>query len=157
MSDTEGAGRHTGAPSAYVEYEPVDTTIEALFTSDGTVNAPIGVRGGGNGAKAQQFKRNKEGELEVLDLCARVTVEPGETLVSICTGAGGYGLPITRDLNRVAHDVREGYVTEERAKIVYGVVLNKDGNVDDEGTAKLRGQMQDTNPEAITGNSVSVA
>ncbi|MFT5131778.1 MAG: N-methylhydantoinase A [Gammaproteobacteria bacterium] len=157
MSDTEGAGRHTGSPSAYVEYEPIDTTIEALFTSDGTVNAPIGIRGGGNGAKAQQFKRNKKGELEVLDLCARVTVAPGESLVSICTGAGGYGLPITRDCDRVARDVREGYVTKERAKNIYGVVFNDDGSVDVENTAKLRGRMDNVKTQTAADDSLSVA
>ena len=151
MADTEGAGRHTGAPSAYVEYEPVDTTIEALFTSDGTINAPVGVRGGGNGAKAQQFKRNKDGELEALDLCARVTVEPGESLVSICTGAGGYGLPIERDIQRIVRDVCEGYVSLERARKVYGVAIDQDGNVNEEETARLRGLMEDktSSTEAI--------
>jgi N-methylhydantoinase A len=129
LQDTEGAGRHTGSPSAYVEYEPVDTEIEALFTSDGTVNAPLGVRGGHEGAKAQQFIRRADGQLEVLDLCAHLIVKPGESLVSICTGAGGYGMPCERDEQRVLHDFEQGYISLERAENVYGIVISKDGHI----------------------------
>jgi N-methylhydantoinase B len=112
-----------------VEYEPVDTEIEALFTSDGTVNAPLGVRGGHEGAKAQQFIRRADGQLEVLDLCAHLIVKPGESLVSICTGAGGYGMPCERDEQRVLHDFEQGYISLERAENVYGIVISKDGHI----------------------------
>ena len=138
IQDTEGAGRHTGSPSAYVEYEPVDTRIEALFTSDGTINAPLGVRGGHEGAKAQQFIRRRDGQSEELDLCARVALEPGEALVSICTGAGGYGRPTERDPERVARDVREGFVSIHRARQVYGVDVDQTGKINVEKTNELR-------------------
>ena len=112
-----------------MEYGPVDTKIEALFTSDGTIHAPLGVRGGHEGARAQQFIRRTDGQLEVLDLCAHLIVEPGESLVSICTGAGGYGMPCERDEQRVLHDFEEGYISIERAETVYGVVITKDGKI----------------------------
>ena len=138
IQDTEGAGRHTGSPSAYVEYEPVDTSIEALFTSDGTINAPLGVRGGHAGTRSQQFIRRRDGELEELDLCARVTLEPGESIISICTGAGGYGKPSERDPQRVARDVREGLVSIDRARQVYRVDVDLTGKIDTEKTNELR-------------------
>jgi len=141
LPDSEGAGRHTGSPSAYVEYEPIGTRIEAVFTSDGTVNAPIGVRGGLNGARAEQYKRNRNGQLEELDLCARVILDPGESLVSICTGAGGYGPPIERDPHRVARDIREGLVTRGRAHSVYGVLVDEEGRLDMEQTEKCRSRL----------------
>ncbi len=138
LRDTEGAGRHTGSPSAYVEYEPVDTTIEALFTSDGTINAPLGVRGGHAGAKSQQFMRRRDGQLEELDLCARVVLEPGESIISICTGAGGYGKPVEREPERVARDVREGFVSMDRARSVYGVEVDQIGRINFSRTKELR-------------------
>ena len=39
-------------------------------------------------------------------------------------GGGGHGSPLTRDPVRVAADVREGYVSPERAREDYGVVLD---------------------------------
>jgi N-methylhydantoinase A len=150
LPDSEGAGRHTGAPSAYVEYEPVGTTIEALYTSDGTVHAPLGVRGGQAGAPAQQFKRTRDGRLVSLDLCARVVLAPGESLISICTGAGGYGSPLERDPERVARDVREELVTSVRAREVYGVVLDARGRVDRTRTAALRASLTRA-PAAVPG------
>ena len=138
IQDTEGAGRHTGSPSAYVEYEPVGTSIEALFTSDGTINAPLGVRGGHAGTKSQQFIRKRDGQLEELDLCARVMLEPGESIISICTGAGGYGKPTERDPQRVARDVREGLVSINRARLVYGVDIDPTGKINMKKTNELR-------------------
>ena len=122
-----------------MEYGPVDTEIEALFTSDGTIHAPLGVRGGHEGARAQQFIRRADGQLEELDLCAHLIVKlgkDGETLVSICTGAGGYGMPCERDEQRVLHDFEQAYISIERAENVYGengggsgVVISKDGEI----------------------------
>jgi len=138
LTDTEGAGQYTGSPSAYVEYEPMDTRIQCLYTSDGTVNEPRGARGGELGTRAQQFKRLQDGSLEVVDLCGNVMLHPGESLISICTGGGGYGLPMDREAGRVAFDVREGYVSTERAREVYGVVLDPEGSVDETLTTALR-------------------
>jgi len=141
IQNTEGAGRHTGSPSSLVEFEPVDTTITALYISDGTNNEPRGARGGNEGARAQQFKQYVNGDREVLDIVGNVTIEPGERIVSMTTGGGGYGHPLEREINRVEKDVREGYITAERAETIYGVVLNADGSVDSEATASLRSKM----------------
>jgi len=54
-------------------------------------------------------------------------------------GGGGYGDPRRRDLGRVAADVREGFVTAERARAIYGVVVSPEtGEVDWAATAALR-------------------
>jgi N-methylhydantoinase B len=52
-------------------------------------------------------------------------------------GGGGYGDPFARDPDAVAHDVAAGLVSRERARGVYGVVLNGDA-VDAPATARLR-------------------
>ena len=51
---------------------------------------------------------------------------------------GGYGAPHEREAYRVAHDVREGWVSRERAEAVYGVALHDDLTVDNETTRHLR-------------------
>jgi N-methylhydantoinase B len=121
LPDTEGAGRHCGAPAGICEYGPVDTVIEAWFSSDGTVNAPLGVRGGQPGGRSSQFKRGRDGQLTPVLPCGGVTLQPGETLVSICCGGGGYGPPEARDREAVRHDLAEGWITSARAAAVYGL------------------------------------
>ncbi len=67
-----------------------------------------------------------------------VTLAPGETLVAICCGGGGYGPPFERDPERVRHDVLEGWVSPERALQVYGLVLDAAGAIDAPATIVAR-------------------
>jgi len=138
IADSEGAGRFRGAPGALVEYGPVDTELEVIYMSDGTLTPPLGVRGGLPGARAEQHRRRADGTLEELGAHGRVVLAPGEAIVSRSTGGGGYGPPHERDPERVRKDVLEGWVTRERAERVYGVALTADGAVDSERTRALR-------------------
>ncbi|MDX6234847.1 MAG: N-methylhydantoinase [Nocardioidaceae bacterium] len=140
ITDSEGAGRYRGSPGAYVEYGPVGAaSMEVVYLSDGTLNPARGVRGGHDGGPAQQRKRFRDGTLsDELGSYARVTLEPGETIISVSCGGGGYGPPQERDAGRVAKDVREGWVTSKRAREVYRVAVTADGDVDQADTARLR-------------------
>uniref|UniRef100_UPI00190F1C80 hydantoinase B/oxoprolinase family protein n=1 Tax=Geminicoccus flavidas TaxID=2506407 RepID=UPI00190F1C80 len=145
MADTEGAGEFRGAPSAYAEFGPIEgCTMEVLYTADGTVNPAEGARGGGPGALSQAFKRELDGTLTALPACHGVKLEPGEYVVSRSSGGGGYGSPLKRDPARVLHDVLEGWVSRERARDVYGIVLVDAGTglaVDEAATARLRASL----------------
>jgi len=138
IADSEGAGRFRGAPGIEVELRPVSCRMEAGFVADGNIHNPLGARGGKAAAKSDQFRRTPEGELERLDQCSQVWIEDGEALVSIACGGGGYGDPKTRDPARVLSDVREGLVSRNRAKNVYGVVVTEMMEIDETGTAALR-------------------
>jgi N-methylhydantoinase B len=125
LTDTEGAGRHCGAPSGLAEYGPVGTTLEAWFASDGVRNPPQGIRGGGTGGGAAQFKRGLDGRLEPVAACGGVRLSPGETLVAITCGGGGYGVPAERDPALVRRAVAEGLISRARATAVYGGALDE--------------------------------
>jgi N-methylhydantoinase B len=56
-------------------------------------------------------------------------------------GGGGFGPPTARDPERVAADVREGYVSRAVAHDAYGVVVAQDGTVDAAATARRRAAM----------------
>jgi N-methylhydantoinase B len=136
--DSGGPGRYRGSPGAYVEYGVVDTKLEGMWTSDGCVNAAQGARGGYPGANSGQFLRRRDGSLEPLSQWGHVFLEPGETVISLSTGGGGYGPPYERDVDRVRRDVAEGWVSAAQAEAVYGVVINGRGAVDVEKTAAQR-------------------
>jgi N-methylhydantoinase B len=142
IANSEGAGRFRGAPGAYVEYGPIDTSMDVMYASDGNVNPPLGARGGEAGARAVQYKRDTAGELTKLDPITRVTLNDGETIVSETTGGGGYGPAVERSLERVRRDVVEGWVSAERAAEVYGVVVDESGEIDEAATAKRRAALE---------------
>jgi N-methylhydantoinase B len=55
-------------------------------------------------------------------------------------GAGGYGDPLERDPAAVARDVLNEVVSRAAANADYGVVLDDEGSVEMEATAKLRAE-----------------
>ncbi len=148
IPDTEGAGRFRGAPSLYIEYGPVDTELEILYTADGTVNPALGARGGGDGALCRPMMRTAAGEVRGLDAWGRVVLKPGETIISVSSAGGGYGPPQERALEHVRRDLDEGWVTPERARDVYGVVLAADGAIDEQATAQRRRELSAGRPAA---------
>jgi N-methylhydantoinase B len=102
------------------------------------MNPPCGVRGGSAGGRADQKLRHVNGSEVPLDPCAMVHLSPGEIVISVGAGGGGYGSPLERDPQAVAEAVREGLVTRARAERVYGVVLTEDDAVEPGETAARR-------------------
>lgn len=119
--DSEGAGRFMGAQACLVEFSPIGTAIDVGYVSDGEINPPKGVRGGLAGAASKNRLRKADGTVEDLPACAMIHVEPGQTVISLSCGGGGYGDPKSRDPDRVRRDVKEKWITAARAKAVYGV------------------------------------
>ncbi|MDA5194397.1 hydantoinase B/oxoprolinase family protein [Govanella unica] len=138
VTDSEGAGEYTGAPSTVVEFGPLMGAFDIGYGSDGHINEPKGVRGGQNGGRAEQWLNRNDGSVEQLPSCALVHVTAGDVITAISTGGGGYGHPVSRAPESVANDVREGYLTSERARTVYKVVLDAAGQCDRIETNRLR-------------------
>jgi N-methylhydantoinase B len=76
-----------------------------------------------------------------------VSLNPGESIVSLSAGGGGYGLPLDRDPAAVLADVIDDYISVARAESVYGVVLSGDParwetlTVDEPATAARRAEL----------------
>lgn len=138
LPNTEGAGRHIGAPSLRVEFGPLGCDIDVAYCSDGRLNPPRGVHGGGTGGGSNQFRRSADGKTEELQAAATVRIRQEESIVSVCCGGGGYGAPTQRDPLRVIKDVQDGWVTRDRALDVYGVVITENGDLDLEATQSER-------------------
>lgn len=123
LKDTEGPGRQRGAPSLEVTFGPVGCDVDVAFVSDGTINGPTGVRGGGAGGRSRQYLRKADGILVETDQVAVQRVRDGEAIISITCGGGGYGDPRARDRAKVRHDVDEGWISPARAAEVYGLTI----------------------------------
>ncbi len=138
IQDTEGAGKFRGAPSFYCEFGPVGSSFEIGYVSDGNTNGAQGVRGGLCGGTSDQYLLKKDGAQEPLSPCAQVVVQADERIVAISTGGGGFGAPKERSIDRVVKDCRDGVISVERAKAIYGVDVDKTGMVDVAATDKMR-------------------
>ncbi len=138
VPDSEGAGRFRGAPSAYCEYGPVDTSLTVMYASNGTVNPAQGAAGGQPGGRASQAKRLVGGEVVPLPAYGAVELKAGERIISVSSAGGGYGPPGQRDDGLVAADVVEDWISPQRAREVYGVILDGDRRVDAAATTAER-------------------
>ncbi len=138
IADTEGAGRFRGALSAYSEFSPLGFRMTVAYVSDGNTSPAAGARGGLSGGLSAQFVRRADGTLDAVPGCAEVIVGPGESMVSVSCGGGGYGPPTARDPDMVLTDVREGWISRARAQSIYGVVIGEDLEVDTAATARAR-------------------
>jgi N-methylhydantoinase B len=68
-------------------------------------------------------------------------IPKGTVFHEIAGGGGGYGDPMKRPAAKVLKDVRNGFVSVEKARDDYGVVIDPlILSVDEEETVKRRGQ-----------------
>jgi N-methylhydantoinase B len=125
LADSGGPGKMKGGlgrrvvfripDDAYAPLPPVNLGIQSgryRYPSEGLFN-------GKPGAKAQFLVNGKPGNPYGLTQLA-----PGDVVIMDAAGGGGYGDPRERDPELVQEDVIQGYVTVERAKQDYGVVID---------------------------------
>ena len=136
--DSEGAGWRRGAPALLVEYGPRRGELTVGYVSDGEHNPAQGVRGGLGVAPAWNRRRRPDGSEEGLPQSGLVTLAEGDMVACLAQAGGGYGDPRTREEERVLRDVRQGVVTTARARDVYAVSIDSQGELDARATSELR-------------------
>jgi N-methylhydantoinase B len=137
--DSGGAGRHRGGlgcEQVIRARAPVTVNVQI----DRVHCRPWGLAGGheGMGNRVELRLNGKElGDLPNAKVLAQ-RLMPGDAITLSAGGGGGFGAPEERDPSRVAHDVRQGYVSAQVAHDVYRVALKPDGELDAKATRALR-------------------
>ncbi|HZQ08596.1 MAG TPA: hydantoinase B/oxoprolinase family protein [Anaerolineae bacterium] len=142
--DSGCPGRWRGGLGPVFEFQVVDH--DALMTQfgDGMKFAPQSVLGADSPHNRERvyrkaILRGAEGTPERLPLHAVRTVKAGERVLIHEPGGGGVGPAFEREPQAVASDVRNGFVTLERARSEYGVAVDPTTfAVDEQATAELR-------------------
>ena len=93
---------------------------------------------GGDGTPARCYLR--EGSAEPVEIPGyhRILLHEGQSIISVSCAGAGYGEPTMREPELVAKDVREGWITPERARDVYAVATTAEGAWNQAETRTLR-------------------
>jgi len=117
-ADTGGMGRFRGGNGLDFDVRLLEDA-ELTTVVDRTLTAPAGLDGGGEARPNGVFLRLADGRRIACAKATRLQTPAGSVLELRTGGGGGYGDPAERDPAAVAADVREGYISEERARRDY--------------------------------------
>ena len=140
--DSGGPGRKRGGLGVRRAFEVLKPGEFTILGSDAILPRP-GIAGGFGGALnwvgiIRDGKPLKTAELPLKT--GGFKVVPGDIVLYLIAGGGGYGDPLERTTEEVLADFHDGYVSADGAREDYGVVIT-DGAVDDMATADLRRSM----------------
>ena len=143
IPDSGGAGRHRGGLG--IEYL-VRARSPLIFNSqaDRANCEPWGLEGGRAG-RGNRIGLRVKGERGPEFANAKLfwkRIEADDAFIVNSGGGGGFGSPLERPAETVEGDVRQGYVSPEAARSLYGVVVDPDTlELDARATARLRAAM----------------
>jgi N-methylhydantoinase B len=141
LKDSGGPGRYRGGAGCLVAIVPHRAPgLKFFLLEDRRLVPSHGTAGGYPGAAHHFFVRRgadtshaiRQGlgstdealaQLELLPAHTVLDLGPQDVFAFTSNAGGGFGDPINRDSQGVARDVRWGFVSAEKAKKLYGVVL----------------------------------
>lgn len=144
-TDSGGAGFRRGG----FGYDKQIRTLgecRLISNADRSILGCYGVNGGKAGHSYQISVIDKDGKETVHPgMCDTVMVAPGNIVRVVTTGGGGWGDPLTREVEKVIYDLNCGLISEESAREDYGVVPVRKGRkwtYDSAATDALRGKLR---------------
>ena len=144
LRDSGGPGRHRGGLGFVREYRILQDEVRFSMRTDKHALAPQGIDGGQPGGTGDcVINPGREDERSLPSRFGDQRLKTGDVLRVERPGGGGVGVAFERSPEAVLDDVRQGYVSVERARSEYGVVVSNRGDgpdLDLEETLKLRGK-----------------
>lgn len=127
ITDSGGPGKYRGGCG--VEKGGVLTEVGGgvmSYCCDRSRSITWGIKGGlPSIPQGAILHPNTEKEQFLGTIFSNVPVKKGDSFTRPSAGGGGLGNPLERDVNAVLEDVIDGYVSIERAKKDYGVVIKE--------------------------------
>ncbi|MED5519100.1 MAG: hydantoinase B/oxoprolinase family protein, partial [Pseudomonadota bacterium] len=138
--DSGGPGRHRGGLGAIYEIELLEQNADVFLFGERGRFQPPGVVDGDSGAGNRFFYEQDDGLARppMASKMVGIQLRRGQHLRLETPGGGGYGRARERLPEKVAEDVRLGYVSTAAAAADYGVVVDADGTLDPAATAARR-------------------
>jgi len=124
VNDSEGAGKFRGGLGLRRDYVFTDHSPTFTVLADRDREGPWGLFGGEAGKRAE-YILNPDTNPKILNSKSTHELQPNDVVSYRTCGGGGYGNPLERDVEAVRRDVRQGKVSAERARDVYGVTVDE--------------------------------
>jgi N-methylhydantoinase B len=144
IPDSGGAGQFRGGLGFVREYEVLDNDARFSLRSTKHTVAPKGLEGGADGKTGCCTLNPGTPQAKVIpSRYSDHVLHPGDVFSLETPGGGGLRNPRERDPQRVVNDVRNGYVTQQKAREIYRVAIDSvDGDyvVNETQTRELREQ-----------------
>src|SRR5437773_1241035 len=143
--DSGGAGRWRGGLGLVREVRIHAPASQLSVLAERAVLPPFGVCGGGAGATNRFWVRRNDQPIQPSALPGKISgfpIQPEDLLIMESSGGGGFGDALDRDLESVARDLAEGYVSPAAAEASYGVV-SRAGVIDAAATAARRASLRE--------------
>jgi len=140
IQDSGGAGEWRGGLGFARDYRILTDDVRFSMRTDKHAISPFGIDRGLAGGKGACIVNPGGGEEKQLaSRFGDFRLRNNDMIRIERPGGGGLGNPLTRPVDNVLDDVRQGYVSADRARTDYGVVLNTAGGepVIDEGKTRL--------------------
>lgn len=122
-----GEGEYRGGKGIYLDYRIRDDNwwLTAMYSRS---KYPSWGMDGGRGGSGNYIKIiRSDGTEEVHTTCSGLQVNKDD-VIRVATGnGGGVGDPLRRSRNKVLEDVKNGYVTAEQARTIYGLDVQAAG------------------------------
>jgi N-methylhydantoinase A/oxoprolinase/acetone carboxylase beta subunit/N-methylhydantoinase B/oxoprolinase/acetone carboxylase alpha subunit len=138
VPDSGGAGRYRGGLAIERSWRVLAPDTAVHVRSDRQVHRPYGIAGGREGAPSSSLIVRSGGMREQMPPMFVGLLQPGDAFHHRQPGGGGYGDPFEREPEAVALDVLDGKVSVQAARELYGVVVDRDGALDEAATSALR-------------------
>jgi N-methylhydantoinase B len=139
VPDKAGPGKFRGGVPFRRDYRFLEEEGILQVRSDRHTIPPYGLYGGEPGRPSQNWL-NPESENRPLPSKLTMTIRQGDVFRHEVAGAGGFGDPLERDPAAVARDVLNEVVSPGAAAADYGVVLDAEGRVEPQATARERAE-----------------
>ncbi|QKV19132.1 hydantoinase B/oxoprolinase family protein [Oricola thermophila] len=148
VRDAGGAGLHRGGAGIEKVYRVLEAGSISIH-DDREVVPPWGINGGLHGGTSSKWlvRAGSDEPERIKSKLDNLKVEPGDKIIFITAGSGGWGDPLDRPVEKVLRDVNDGLVSQEKAEADYGVVISDDMVIDTAATTALRAQMKTTRGE----------
>ncbi len=144
LPDSSGPGEWRGGAGVQKQMRFLEDAVVTLRAVDRTKLHPLGAEGGDPGRGGGWVHNpGQPDEKRLPPKLTNYSVKAGDVMNGSMSGGGGYGPPLRRDPERVASDVRAGFVTPAGAAADYGVVVSPAGAVDLAATQELRSKRHD--------------
>ena len=138
IPDTGGAGKYRGALALRRDIRSLIDELSFARYGDRQVFAPFGLFGGKEGGKGKFILNPDTPDEKPLKSKGMDKLKKGDLVSLRLPGAGGYGDPRDRDPEAIRRDVRDGKVSQEKAKEEYGIEIGA------EAKSWLFGNFRDT-------------